>query len=228
MKRKENIAAVSAVLVSLLLVMTMLVGCGGNKAPEETPGPAAETEPVSRPEPEETPAAETDPGRQDGERFEEIVILEGNEETVGYEHVRDEGIGFELDYEYDMLERRIEPERELFVSPYDDPEDPSNYLELCRVPEKLDDAAASVYALLRNDYDLVVSENTTLDRAGECIRIDASGGRGAAGSDSMQTVYIIPAADGSLIAAAHYTVESSEGFGTRFAYIMNTCAPIDR
>ena len=44
----------------------------------------------------------------------------------------------------------------------------------------------------------------------------------------LQTVYVIPAADGCRIATAHYTNESAEGFGTRFHCIMNTLAVIDR
>ena len=35
-------------------------------------------------------------------------------------------------------------------------------------------------------------------------------------------VYIVPAADGCRIAAAHYSFESAEGFGRRFRYIMDT------
>ena len=40
--------------------------------------------------------------------------------------------------------------------------------------------------------------------------------------DQLQMVYIVPAANGSIIAIAHYASEASEGFGKRFAYIMHT------
>ena len=41
-------------------------------------------------------------------------------------------------------------------------------------------------------------------------------------------VYVIPAADGCLVATAHYTIESAEGFGRRFNYLMNTFEASDR
>ena len=222
MKTNNNIAAVSAVLVSLLLVMTLLAGCGGNKAPEETPGPVTETEPVSQPAPEETPAAETDPGMADGERFEATVTVEGMEETVGYEHVRNEAMGFELDFEYESLERRSEQDRERFVSVYDDPDEPWNYLEVRYSPEDEDTAVAAVYAELSEGFGMVLKDAAVLERAGECTRIDASGVRGGNIPGEMQTVYVIPADAGCFIAAEHYTAESAEGFGARFSAAMDT------
>ena len=41
-------------------------------------------------------------------------------------------------------------------------------------------------------------------------------------------MYIIPAADGCRIAAAHYGFEAAEGFGVRFRRIMDTLAVIER
>ncbi len=62
-----------------------------------------------------------------------------------------------------------------------------------------------------------------LERAGRCIYISTSSVKGGDSSpEHLQTVYVIPAADGCLIATAHCTYESAEGFGARFAYMMNT------
>ena len=89
-------------------------------------------------------------------------------------------------------------------------------------------AAASVSELLANDYD-IIRESYMLERAGGCIRIDASEGKGGTGTpDLLQMVYIIPAADGCRIAAAHYTFESAEGFGARFRAMLNSLSVIDR
>ena len=59
-----------------------------------------------------------------------------------------------------------------------------------------------------------------LDCAGSCIKIDASNAKGNDGMpDLLQAVYIIPAADGSRFATAHYSFEIAEGFRSRFSYI---------
>jgi hypothetical protein len=44
---------------------------------------------------------------------------------------------------------------------------------------------------------------------------------------SLQTVYIIPSGEGCLVATAHCTIESAEGFGARFSYMMNTLTLIE-
>ena len=164
--------------------------------------------------------------RQDGERFESVIAIEGTEETVRYEHIRSEKLGFEMDYDYECFVRRAESDRECFVSVYDDPAQPEIYLEVTRSPEDADTAAAAVSAALSNDCELIV-EPYSLERAGECIRIDASNAKGNQGTpDLLQTVYLIPAADGCRIAAAHYTFESADGFGARFRGMMNTFSVI--
>ena len=167
-------------------------------------------------------------GRQDGERFEKVIMLEGMEETVQYEHAVNGTMGIEIDYEYESLVRRGESDRECFVSRYDDLNQPENYLEVIYSPADADAAAASVSGTLSNDYDLIV-ESLVLDRAGSCIRIDASEAKGGKGTpDMLQTVYIIPADDGSIIATAHCTFESAEGFGVRFRNMMHTLTVIDK
>ena len=224
MTGKKRAAARSAAIAWLLL-MALLCGCSRKEA--ET-GPAGNTDPVVPTETAAPSEVRDDTGVPDGMRFEEIILLEGMEETVRYEHAGNENVGFELDYEYEVLQRCREAERERFVSRYDDPDDPWNYLEVTYRREDADSVAASVMASLSEDYDSVVTEPVTLDRAGECVRIDASGAKGGKTPvGSLESVYIIPAADGCRIAAAHYTVESAEGFGARFAAMLNTLSVME-
>ena len=67
-----------------------------------------------------------------------------------------------------------------------------------------------------------------LDGTGNCIQIDASCVKGTNFmADILQTVYIIPAAQGCIVATARCTLESSEGFGVRISNMMNTLKLID-
>ena len=159
-------------------------------------------------------------GRQNGERFGISIIVEGMEESVRYEHAVNETMGIEIDYDYENFERRSETDCERFVSRYDS--DPTNYLEIRRSAEDADTVAAAISEELSKTYD-ILREPYTLDRAGVCIRIDASRIKGAnTMSDLLQMVYVIPTADGCVVAAAHYTIESAEGFGARIHSIINT------
>ena len=170
--------------------------------------------------------AESGAARQDGERFEDTVMLEGMAETVRCEHVVSQAAGVELDYDYENFERRSEADRECFISRYDDPDNPQNWLEVQYSAEDAEAVRASVSETLSKDYD-IITEQYVLDRAGSCIRIDASEAKGGGGTpDLLQMVYIIPASDGCRVATAHYSVEGAEGFGARFAHIMNTLSVI--
>ena len=188
-------------------MLTMLGGCTGHDTSDS-----------------HTTEASSDEGMKDGERFETVILLEGMEETVRYEHVRNETIGFEMDYDYETLERRSGQDYEQFLSRFDDPKKPENYLEVSCRPEDVRTVAAAIRADLQKTYGSVTTEEQyTLDRAGSCVQISAvQAKKDKAYQDSMQTVYIIPAANGCLVAAAHYTVESAEGFGARFDSIVNT------
>ncbi len=236
--RKKLVTAFSAALALTLLLM--LGGCSRREVStgtEEAPvvntigpeeAPVVNTDPVSPTEPPEQPEAKADTGRQDGERFEEVIILEGMEETVRYEHIRNNAIGFEMDYDYELFERRSEADRECFVSCWDDPENPENYLEVRYNPNDADTVAAFVSQVLSNDYDINRDDSFMLERAGRCIRIDASADIGGLTMpDLLQMVYIIPASDGCRVATAHYSIESAEGFGRRFHYFMDTFSAID-
>ena len=215
MKKLLAFALLSALVLSL-------AACGGAPAAVSNT-PAAEVQ--------ETASVTFEPahasGRQNGERFEEVIALEGMEETVRYEHVRNDELGFEMDYDYESLVRRSEPERECFISIYDDPQNPQYYLEVTASASDTETVAASVSDDLSDKYE-IIRETYELDRAGSCIRIVVSGSKGGGLPDELQTVYIVPAPDGSRVAAAHYTPEGAEGFGRRFAYLMQTFSPLER
>lgn len=210
-------------IVWMLLAALTLSLCACAKAP------AAESA-EAQAAPAETAEAAAEPaaaGRQDGERFEETIQLEGMEETVRYEHVRNEALGFELDYEFEDLERRSEAECERFISRWDDPADPWNYLEVRSDTGSAERVASALAATLAGAYDTVETQEYTLARAGECLQIFASGAREGSVPGSLQTVYVIPAGNGCLVAAAHYTYESAEGFGRRFEYMLDTLTALE-
>ena len=225
-------------LLLAALMAASLIGCSRRGAapvptdPPSTAAPAETTSPAATPAPAETPAPTAAPApeivRRDGERFEAVIIMEGMEETVRYEHLRSDALGFEMDYDYESFVRRGEPGRERFISDWDDPEHPENYLEVTASPETPEAAAAAVSAALSENYELL-SETRDLDHAGACLRIEASEIKGGGYmAEQLQVVYIIPAPGGCLVAAAHYAIEGAEGFGRRFAYMINTIIPIER
>ena len=186
-----------------LTQVTALSGCAREKAVNESTSGSTLFEPIGEAETdkaqdaalqdasasetqtenvqEEVPATESEPekeegsviSRKDGERFEETITLEGMEEKVKYEHVLSSALGFEIDYDYESLVRKSEPDRERFISVYDDPENPDNYLDIKNVPENVEAALASVTDDLSNDYE-IITEEYVLDNAGSCTRVDAS------------------------------------------------------
>lgn len=167
-------------------------------------------------------------GRKDGERFETTIMIEGTEDTVQYEHIRNEEVGFELDYECDSLVREKGAGVEKIISIYDDASQPDNYLEVTYSKESAEDAAKSISEELSKEYE-ILQESCELNNAGSSIKIVATTAKENCSTPSkLQTVYIIPSSEGSLIATSHYTLESAEGFGHRFAYIVNTIVPIEK
>ena len=226
MKKKTVYITIAAVTLT-----TMLSGCIGLNTKEQNSEPVIFSEPVtsevtlptseiiSGTEPDSDKITENEIGRKDGERFETVIMMEGMEETVKYEHVKNDAIGFELDYDYEMLTRNGELNRECFTSVFDDLRDPENYLEVTKKAESADDVAKSVKNDLSTGYELI-EESDTLDNAGSCTKIMTTASK--SGSSKLQTVYIIPAESGCIVATAHYTIESAEGWGHRFDYIVNT------
>ena len=254
--KKKAICTTIAALALMLLPMTMLGGCDGKNNEKETTETVFSGEPISSSEEAGSSESEsqadnqtesqednqtesqtdastetqTEPqtGRKDGERFEGTIIMEGIEETVKYEHVKNEEIGFELDYDYETFVRTQKSNAEVFRSAYDSAENPEIYLEVKYSSKDADAAAASVSEELSKDYDLSKG-SVTLEGAGNCVRIEASTAKGNGGTpDQIQVAYVIPASKGSIIATAHYTFESSEGFGRRFSAILNTLEVISR
>ena len=225
MKNKTLNTVLAAILISALLLS--LIGCGGNSSATEPADPAEKSDPVHPQSPADSTKADGVSGRRDGERFEDVIILEGMAETVRYEHIRNDALGFEMDYDYELFDRYSEPDRECFVSRYDAPDNPENRLEVTRNPQDAETIASAVSAALSVDYDISRDDSFILDRAGSCIRIDASAEKGGLKMpERLQTVYIIPAADGCLVAAAHYSIEAAEGFARRFRCFMDTLSVI--
>lgn len=227
-----------ALLMILAIESVFITGCMakytiGAKEPSKTPVPVVNVEPIPE---EETPEVPDEPeevtegtkeGLEDGEKFDDVIIIEGMDETVHYEHVKNIPLGFEMNYEYDRFSRLTSPVSEIFVSIYDDPEDPVNYLEVSASDEDAEKAASSVIKSLSETYD-VLREDIELEKAGKAILLDASVAKGNnVTPDLIMAVYIVPQKDGCNIATAHYSFESAEGFGRRFRYMMNSFGVLD-
>ena len=214
---KKLCTAISMALVLVLLPMAMLSGCGRTDTAPAAPAPTEQAAPA------ETPQRAATPGRQDGERFETTVIVEGMEETVSYEHIRNEALGFEMDYDYEILERRTEADREVFLALGEDPEDPWNYFEIRRSAGDAETVAAELSVNFSDAYETVSAAPFTFDGAGACTCIDVSGAKdGKAPAGSLLTVYVIPADGSCLVALVRCTFESAGGFGVRANAMLNT------
>ena len=169
-------------------------------------------------------AADSDLAMQPGEHFEGTVTLEGTEQTVHYEAIRNDALGFEMGYDYENFVRHSEADCERFISAWDNPDNPEIYLEITHSSDDAETTAASIAETLSAQYNVSRWEYT-LDRAGDCI--DLRGEVDKEGQMSiweLQMVYIIPADDGCFVAWGHYTQESAEGCGARFRSMMHTFA----
>lgn len=183
---------------------------------EAADGTAAATDPAA--------AAESDLALRPGEHFEGTVPLEGTEQTVHYEAIRNDELGFEMGYDYENFVRQSEADCERFISVWDNPDNPEIYLEITHSSDNAETTAASIAETLSAQYNVSRWEYT-LDRAGDCI--DLRGELDKEGQMSiweLQMVYIIPADDGCFVAWGHYTQESAEGCGARFRGMMHTFA----
>ena len=223
-------------ILSLLLAAAMmlsLAACGSVPATQnETPAAETESQTTASDDGqiivEETIETEAPDERQDGERFEAVIVMEGMEETVRYEHIRREDLGFAMDYDYENFIRQSEGERERFVSDWDDPAAPENYLEVSYDTGNPDLVADAISAALSQEYDLL-SDERELDNGIKCLRIEASVIKGTNQmADRIQAVYVIPNGSGSIVARACYAIEGAEGFGRRFAYMVRTLNALER
>ena len=86
----------------------------------------------------------TYPEEPDTERFETTIFLEGMAETVRYERVVNEALGFEMYYDYENFTRYSDPNLECFISVWDGLGNPENFLEVTHRAEDADTVAASV------------------------------------------------------------------------------------
>ena len=216
------------ITIALVAVM-MLTGCGKENAAEESPAPSASAEtagteaPVSTTEePAATAESETNTGYMAGDRYEGTVTLEGMEQTVRYEQIVNETMGFAMGYDYDRFERHSEADREVIVLQGDDPENPEVYLEVACREEDAETAAADIMETLSGQYAPTRGEYT-LDRAGDCIVIHADvDTTGEMTMEELQVVYIIPASGGCFVAWGHNTMDSADAFGALFRGLMHT------
>lgn len=161
---------------------------------------------------------ESPTGMKDGDQFDVTIMLEGIEETITYSHVINSGVGFEMDYECDSLNRISEANKETFISIYEDQSAPEIYLEIKYDNGDVESTANTMTTLLSDNYDLT-QDTFKLDNAGACTRISATS---KTGDNSKQTIYIIPAGSGSVVAISHFTADSEEGWGRRFSEMINT------
>lgn len=221
MKRKTVYSILTALLMAAL-VMT-ITGCKKNTTTE-----TASAEPVvidindgtSDVATADPVGGESKTGRADGERFDGTIMLEGAEETVHYEHIVNNDLGFEMDYEYEQLNRKTLADREIFISVYDDENDPSNYLEVSQSDLPVDTVITNLKIELSQKAD-IETETRTLENAGEVTYIEASSKDGNM-LNQMQSVYVIPAGNGTIVVRYHFSIEQAEGFAGRFRQMLNT------
>ena len=74
----------------------------------------------------------------------QVITILGLEQTAQFEHIRNESFGFEMDYDCEAFKRDTNAERVRFVSVWDDPANPENYLELSSSDEDARTVAAAV------------------------------------------------------------------------------------
>ena len=214
-------------IIIAALLATMLAGCGKEKPEGESVAPAAVTEPAATEAAasEEPVSATESPAAgkyQAGDRYEGAVTLEGVEQTVRYEQIVNETLGFAMGYDYERFERHSETDREGILLQGEDPEQPEVYLEVTRRTEDAETTAANIMETLSQQYAPTKGE-VTLDRAGDCLVINADvDPTGEMTMEELQVVYIIPAGSGSFVAWGHNTFDSADAFGALYRSMMNT------
>lgn len=221
MQNKRN--CITLIVVSVLaLSMTLFAGCGRNSSAGAPAAPVTTTESPSITEPVASPESEPAAEHPVGERYEGTVVLDGMEQTVRYEQIRNDTLGLEMGYDYERFDRYSEAERERFILKWEDPEAPEVYLEITRSEDDAETTAASIWEALSDEYAPTRVE-FPLDHAGRCIQIYAGVDKdGQTTIDHLQVVYIIPASDGCLVAWGHNTFDSADAFGAMYRNMMHT------
>ena len=223
---------IGIITIIIALLVMMLAGCGKEKPEEETVAPVSVTEPaVTEAAATETPVstAESKPAAnyQAGDHYEGTVTLEGMEQTVRYEQIVNEAMGFAMGYDYERFVYHSEPDRDLILLQGEDSENPEVYLEVTRRAEDAETTAANIMESLSQQYAPTKGEYT-LERAGNCITINADvDPTGEMTMEELQVVYIIPAASGCFVAWAHNTLDSADAFGALFRGMMHTFVVLD-
>ena len=221
MQNKRNRTTFISVFV-LALSMTIFAGCGRNSSAGDPAAPVTTTESTSITKPVASPEFEPVAEHQVGERYEGIVVLDGMEQAVRYEQIRNDTLGFEMGYDYERFDRYSEPERERFILKREDPDAPEVYLEITRSEDDAESTAASIWEALSDEY-APTRFDFPLDHAGRCIQIYAGVDKsGQMTIDQLQVVYIIPASDGCLVAWGHNTFDSADAFGAMYRSMVHT------
>ena len=161
--------------------------------------------------------------RQVGDRYEDVIVYEGYEEILKFEHVKNEAAGFEMDYEYSRFVRKSDSNGDIFTLNLDGVEEPQYYLEVSYSSEEAEAAAASISEELSKNYSVTLSELTEGGKMINAVPTEEN-----QELDELQSAYVIPAADGCRVARAHYSYDSSDFFGNLFSMMMDSISAIDR
>ena len=152
-----------------------------------------------------------------------MIVYEGYEEILKFEHVKNEAAGFEMDYEYSRFVRKSDSNGDIFTLNLDGVEEPQYYLEVSYSSEEAEAAAASISEELSKNYSVTLSELTEGGKMINAVPTEEN-----QELDELQSAYVIPAADGCRVARAHYSYDSSDFFGNLFSMMMDSISAIDR
>ena len=120
-----------------------------------------------------------------------------------------------------------------FLETIDDPRGSSLAGQIAEYLRRMIDVGIGYLSLSRKTETLskeygITKGETALDRAGNCIVIHADADKtDQITMDQLQAVYIIPSADGCLVAWGHNTFDSADFFGALYHNMMQTFVVCD-